>query len=148
MRVVSDSSFGIIPLQKNEDVWHVLLIQQHQGFWSFPKGHAEKNETPLESATRELKEETALNVEKLLSKVPVIERYSFLENKTKIDKTVYYFVALVRGDLILQQEEILQAKWVSLEMAKEHLTYDESKATLKQVIEILSKIESKIEKEG
>ena len=42
---MKETSFGIIPLQKRDNIWHVLLIQHQEGhFWSFPKGHGEKNE--------------------------------------------------------------------------------------------------------
>ena len=33
----------------------VLLIQQTDGFWGFPKGHVEQNETDEQTATREVK---------------------------------------------------------------------------------------------
>ena len=41
----------------------VLLIKQHQGFWGFPKGHVEDGETEEETAAREVKEETNIDVE-------------------------------------------------------------------------------------
>ena len=41
----------------------VLLIQQTEGHWGFPKGHVEEGETELETAIREVKEETNLDVE-------------------------------------------------------------------------------------
>ena len=39
-----------------------LLIQQKAGHYGFPKGHVEKNETEVETAIREIKEETGLEV--------------------------------------------------------------------------------------
>lgn len=39
---------------------HVLLVEQHGETWSIPKGHAEKGETPIQTAVRELEEETCL----------------------------------------------------------------------------------------
>ena len=40
----------------------VLLVQQHQGFWGFPKGHVENGETEIQTAIREVKEETNIDV--------------------------------------------------------------------------------------
>ena len=40
----------------------VLLIKQTNGIWGFPKGHVEKNETELQTAEREVKEETGLDI--------------------------------------------------------------------------------------
>ncbi len=74
-----DSSFGIIPLRKNvNDVWEVLLIQNRRGsHWSFPKGHAEGDETPFQAANREFQEETGLTIVELLFPTPLIEEYHF-----------------------------------------------------------------------
>ena len=40
----------------------VLLIKQTNGIWGFPKGHVEENETELQTAEREVKEETGLTM--------------------------------------------------------------------------------------
>lgn len=135
--MIVDTSFGIIPLQKIDDAWHVLLVQQREGYWSFPKGHGEINEKPLESAIRELTEETGLSIDKILHDEPINERYSFYHDKQQIDKTVYYFLASVYGALKIQEEEILSAKWVSLKDADKHITFAEAKALCKEVIRIL-----------
>ena len=51
-------SCGCIIIENNK----VLLIQQKKGNWGFPKGRVEKNETECETAIREVKEETNLDV--------------------------------------------------------------------------------------
>ena len=43
----------------------VLLIKQTNGVWGFPKGHVEENETELQTAEREVKEETNIDVKTL-----------------------------------------------------------------------------------
>ena len=49
-----EKSFVCIITKDNK----VLLIKQTKGHWGFPKGHVEKNETEIETAIREVKEET------------------------------------------------------------------------------------------
>ena len=49
----------------------VLLIKQTNGIWGFPKGHVEKNETELQTAEREVKEETNIDV-----KIDETKRYT------------------------------------------------------------------------
>lgn len=138
--MINDSSFGIIPLKKNQGIWHVLLIKQHQDFWSFPKGHGELGENPLETAKRELFEETGLIVKELLRQEPLIEQYRFFKDDVLVQKSVSYFMGTVDGQLKLQPEEILDAKWVVLQDAESQITYNEAKAVLKEAIQVLSLI--------
>lgn len=129
--MILDYSYGIIPLQKHEDAWQVLLIQHSTaGFWGFPKGHADGGELPQEAAVRELKEETNLDVTNFLSDSMLKERYQFTFQGKRIDKTVGYFVAEVEGNLILQDQEVSDSKWLPLDEAADLLTYDTDKAVL------------------
>ena len=69
-----EESFGVVPVQKTENDWEVFLIQHIKGrYWGFPKGHAEAGETPIESAVRELKEETNLDPNNCLRMDPFVE---------------------------------------------------------------------------
>jgi 8-oxo-dGTP pyrophosphatase MutT (NUDIX family) len=135
----SEESFGIIPLRRENGVWKVLLIL-HQGghHWAFPKGHGNEGETPLESAKRELKEETGLEVEHLLQETPLVEKYQFHRHRETVTKTVHYFPAVVKGYLMLQQEEIRDAKWVDLKDANQHLTFKEARAMCNNLIKLLN----------
>ncbi len=123
-------SYGIIPLRKGpRDKWEVLLIQHRKGlYWSFPKGHAEGREEPLQTATRELYEETGLLVKTLLSEEVFTENYQFMSNNSLISKQVTYYLALVEGGLSLQTEEISDAKWVLFSEAPSFISFPESQA--------------------
>lgn len=126
---LKEFSYGIIPLSKQGEEWKVLLVQHSRAkFWGFPKGHAEKNEAPKESAQRELFEETHLKVVRFLSEAVIEENYSYTLRGQLIDKTVYLFVAEVEGELELQEEEISGAEWFSFEKAQHKLTYDADKS--------------------
>ena len=133
-----DYSFGIIPLRKQPNGWQVFLIKHKGGHWGFPKGHAEKAETPRDAACRELQEETGLKVVAFLSTVPLQETFSFFWRGTKVEKTVTYFVATVAGDIALQQEEVQDGGWIALEKAHERLTFPEARSLCQQARELLS----------
>lgn len=129
-----DYSFGIIPIQKRGgNEWSVFLIQHLGGHWSFPKGHPEVDETPLETAKRELEEETGLEVTRLIQDAPFIEKFTFFAGREKIFKTVQYFLAEVDGVLSLQTDEIADGNWFSFTEAKERITYDAARELLRQV---------------
>jgi bis(5'-nucleosidyl)-tetraphosphatase len=132
-------SFGIVPFLKKEGVWKVLLILHREGnHWGFPKGKANPHETPLESATRELKEETGLNVVQILRDHPMTEQYQFRRKKQFIIKTVQYFPAFVEGDLILQEEEIRDAKWMTIPEALQQLSFREARHILQEFVRHLN----------
>ncbi len=136
-----EESFGVIPLSKVHGHWEVFLIQHNRsGYWGFPKGHAEPNETPQQAAFRELKEETNLELIELLQKEPLMEQYTFIMERQRIFKRVFYFIAEVGGTVALQTIEIHDGKWVPMQEAKVQLTHQEGRALLAQVEKILPKI--------
>lgn len=137
--MIEERSFGIIPLRKKGKGWEVLLINHRQGgFWAFPKGHAEGDETAEQTACRELQEETGLTVEQFLSAETLKESYSFFRAKSYIHKEVLYFIAEVKGTLLLQEGEVFDSRWVSLEKAEKEITFPESKNLCRKTIELLN----------
>jgi 8-oxo-dGTP pyrophosphatase MutT (NUDIX family) len=129
-----EKSFGIIPLRQDQGRWFVFLVQLRRGnHWGFPKGHSETNESPEACAKRELFEETHLEVHSFFSLPPFVERYAFFREGRKVAKEVVYFLAEVKGDPILQKEEIVAGKWVLLDEALSFVTYPESKRICDEV---------------
>ncbi|MDX8430376.1 MAG: NUDIX domain-containing protein [Candidatus Algichlamydia australiensis] len=121
-------SFGILPLRKREKGWELFLVQHKNGnFWGFPKGHADKGESPFQTAARELKEETDLDIEKFLTLKPYSENYSFMRDGRRIKKEVHYYSALVEGEGKRCQEELLDAGWFPIDEVEKKLTYLEAK---------------------
>jgi 8-oxo-dGTP diphosphatase len=58
---IQQHTYGAIILSPDNDV---LVVQgKGTGKWSFPKGHGNLNERPLEAAIREVKEETGISLE-------------------------------------------------------------------------------------
>ncbi len=133
-----DESFGVIPLRKAHGYWEVFLIQHNRsGYWGFPKGHAENNETAQEAAFRELKEETNLDLVHLLHKEPLMESYTFILERRRVFKQVSYFIAEVGGTVALQTQEIHDGKWLPFPEAMAQVTHQEGKTLLAQVEKML-----------
>lgn len=112
----------------------VLLIQHNAGHWGFPKGHVEENETEVETAIREVKEETNIDV-------IVNEKYRYTMSYSPedgIEKEVVYFIASKKSDDLKNQEsEVQAAEWVDLNEAVDRITFDNSKDLMRRVIEDL-----------
>lgn len=52
-------SAGIIPVRRDNQKWNFLFLRAYRN-WDFPKGIVEEGEDPLETAKRELREETGI----------------------------------------------------------------------------------------
>lgn len=114
----------------------ILLIYQNNGFWGFPKGHVERNETEAETATREIFEETGLWVE--LNEKNRFEFSYNIKNKN-IHKTVVLFTAKVVDDSRFkkQDEEISEMRWVKKNKVADILTYDDWKDVWRKIEKVI-----------
>ena len=111
-----------------------MLLKHNEGHWSYPKGHIENNETEEETALREIKEETNLEVE-LIKGFRTVITYSPKEN---IIKDVVFFLAKPKTTNVkVQKKEIETYKWISLDKAKNLITYNDDKQVLDKVISYL-----------
>ncbi len=52
-------SSGVVVVHRKDNHYQYLLLRAYN-YWDFPKGVVENNESPLEAAIREVKEETTL----------------------------------------------------------------------------------------
>ena len=129
---IDETSYGIIPLRLGKEGWDVLLVQSQHHFWGLPKGHPEPNETPKQTAARELKEETGLEIVRFFPNMSFEENYTFFRGGRRVHKRVLYFPAQVAGEVVLQVKEMSQSAWVSLKGAEELATYPEMKSILRK----------------
>ena len=129
-----ETSYGIIPLKKINNQWYLLLIKHNAGHWAFPKGHQERGETPIQTAERELFEETGVSISRIFPCPPFKERYQFKIGKKHIIKFVQYFLAEVTGEVKLQSQEISDSVWVKVNEAEKYATFAESQNLCRQVV--------------
>ena len=140
MKTIKEESFGIVPLSKDSEGWKVFVILHKEGnHWGFPKGRKAAGENPKETAARELEEETGLIVERYLQEEPMIESYQFRSRYQLVLKSVFYFPAVVTGEVKLQPEEIRDGKWILLKEAHHHLTFQEARSICQQVMKLVER---------
>lgn len=131
-----ECSYGVIPLQKCSDgLLRMLMVQHLKGHWGFPKGHAEAGESHLETAARELSEETGLRVDSWCENISFQESYHFQGAGVEVDKTVTYFSAYVEGVLQLQDTELSQGAWLLPNELVIHATFPEMKKVCLRISE-------------
>ncbi len=120
-----EKSCGAVVYRKFHGNTEVLLVRHvKSGHWSFPKGHMEEGETEEDTAKREIKEETGVDV---LIDTGFRETVNY-SPKRNTKKTVVYFVAMATShELVPQEEEISDIKWQEIDQAPITLTYDNDK---------------------
>ena len=136
----NDCSMGVIVFYRFPRSIKYLIIKHRKGHWAFPKGHAEKGETKLETALRELKEETGVSKIVLLKKnILLKEAYKFTDKKgVKILKKVDYFIAEAKNKKVkIDLKEVTNFRWATLKAGIEKVTFDESKSVLKKADKIV-----------
>ena len=125
-----EKSCGIIPIYIENDEIKVVLIKQNNGVIGFPKGHVEKGETEKETAIRETKEETGLDI-KIISDKRYTQSYIVKEN---VHKDVVFFIAKLENNNEKRQvEEIEEILWIDINEVENILTYDSLKELWKEV---------------
>jgi len=103
----------IVPTRRAADGSRVLAL---------PKGHVDPGETPIEAATREVREETGIVAE------PVRElgesRYWYRRDGRTIGKTVEFFLfEYVSGDTADHDDEVEEVRWIGLQQALKELSH-------------------------
>ena len=132
-----EKSCGAIIIKRNSDKIETLLIQMIGGHWSYPKGHVEDNETEVETALREIKEETNLDVI-IDTRFREITTYS---PKPGVIKDVIYFLAFAKTlDVKVQEEEVANYEWVDINDATKLITFEEDRKIFKKVIKFINEI--------
>lgn len=124
--MINEKSCGAIVYRKHHGNTEILLIKHvNSGHWSFPKGHVECGETEVETATREIKEETGIDV--IID--PTFRETVSYSPKKDTQKVVVYFIAKAKTfDYCPQEEEIADIKWVEIGHALSILTYENDRS--------------------
>ena len=97
-----------------------LIIKMLNGNWGFPKGHTEDQETDIQTAIREVTEETGINIEILDGFKKSIKYIPF----PKVLKEVIFFIGITEEEKVtIDRDEIEDYMWCSYEEALKMITY-------------------------
>ena len=134
-------SFGIIPLYKDGKEILTVIVKHKQGHWGLPKGTPAVGEYPLQTALRELKEETGIENIELVKDISFKEQYHFSQAGENFSKEVIYYLGWVkeRPKEAVPFDDIAEIKWLPLSDARKSLTYPEAKRVILQVVDFINK---------
>jgi 8-oxo-dGTP pyrophosphatase MutT (NUDIX family) len=118
----------------------LLLVNQHNNSWSFPKGGVVEGETLLDAARREIREEAGITELEFLQELGSYTRYS-LDKDGKTENIPYglrkrtFFLFRTGQAGAPDQIETTEVRWVTVNEALELLTHPKDREFLKSVKE-------------
>ena len=131
------SSGAVVFTRRNGQLLYVI-VQEKAGACSFPKGHREGNETAMETARREIFEETGLRPQ-FISDFFQQDEYH-LSEKPGTWKQVTYFLAEFGDETPIPQEgEIHQIHLVPYEQALQLFCHENNRRILTAAHAFLTK---------
>jgi 8-oxo-dGTP pyrophosphatase MutT (NUDIX family) len=142
------SAGGIVfkKTQKGEVLWLVAQHSQHKG-WVFPKGFIGdkiKNESRVDTALREVEEETGV-VGKIIKELDKPVGYFYVWKGEKRYKTVYYYLMkFIKGDIKKHDFEMSAVEWWTENQVKKEMTYKSDKLAFEKALEIFGQLAEKV----
>ena len=120
-----EKSCGADVFRKFHGNVEILLIKHlNGGYWTFPKGHVESGETEEQTAEREVKEETNIDI---IIDNSFREVVTYSPKKDTMKDVIYFLARAKNYDAMPQPGEIALVKWVEIDLAHSVLTYDNDK---------------------
>lgn len=148
MAVRNELSAGGIIYRLTPEGVEVLLIKDHKGRWTFPKGHVEEGEDPATAAIREVEEETGLG--RLTVRGEVGKTDYFFKNRwdgtnETVHKTVRFYLLEADPDAEPNPprgwskgvEPIADAKWFKVEEANRRSGYKDKERLLAKATQLI-----------
>ena len=128
-----EKSCGAVVFTREEGVVKYVIICSTEGFYGYPKGHVEAGETEEQTALREIKEETGLEVT-LLSDFRTEDSHALVrEDRPDVMKHIVYFLAEYSGQqLQAQDSEVSRIALMTYEEAMDSFQFESSRRILRE----------------
>lgn len=139
MRTESATSAGGVVYRVADGRMEVVIVgRSSEGIWGLPKGTPEPGEDLLAAATREVREETGLEVapEEKIGSI----RYWFVRDRVRYHKTVHHYLfAPVGGSLEAHDAEYDRAEWFGVEEVCRRLSYENEVGMVRKAAEVVAR---------
>lgn len=131
-RVRDAVAAGGVVLRQGGD-GHEVVIAGREGIWVLPKGTPGHDEPLDVTATREVREETGLDV-RIVRPLGAIE-YWFALPRQRVHKTVHFFLMEpTGGDTSMHDHEYDEVRWVPVDEARRLLSFDTYREMLERAL--------------
>jgi 8-oxo-dGTP pyrophosphatase MutT (NUDIX family) len=130
----STAAGGVVTRGAGDELEVVLTGRTSDGTWVFPKGTPDAGESIEETALREVREETGLDVS-IVTPIGVTD-YWFAVPGERVHKFVHFFLMRADGgDVSLHDQEYDDVRWVSAGDARRMLSYATYREMLDRAID-------------
>lgn len=126
-----EKSCGAVVFTRENGQVKYLLVANLEGIYGFPKGHVEAGETEVETALREVREETGLTV-RLIDGFRTTDEHPIPQKVNTMKQVVYFLGEYAGQEVAYQQEELSGAYLVSYEEAMGMFQFESSRRILKE----------------
>ena len=126
-----EKSCGAVVYTLNNGKPQYVIIQSLEGFYGFPKGHIENNETEKEAALREIYEEVGLHPV-FVDGFRTVDEHPIPKSKGVIKQIVYFLAEYNDQQIRFQKEELLGADLMDFKEAMNVLQFESSKRILSE----------------
>ena len=125
---------GVVLRGSGESIEVVIAGRESDRTWVFPKGTPDHGETIEQTALREVREESGLDVD-IVRPIGTID-YWFAMPGERVHKIVHFFLMTPRGgDVSRHDHEYDVVRWVPVAEARRLLTYDTYRDMLDRAID-------------
>ena len=124
-----EKSCGAIVFTRRNGQYLFVIVQEQNGSYSFPKGHMEGGEREMETARREILEETGLRPE-FLDGFRETDEFDMKEKPGTRKQVVYFLAACENPTFFAQEGEIRKIELLPYTQAMQCFEYEGSRRVL------------------
>lgn len=140
--MVREKTIGIVVFRREGKGIRYLLLHHGGAYWNFPKGRQETGETELESALRELREETGITQVKIIDGFKEEYDYDFDSEikdgvREKVYKTAIFFLGEVSDADVTISHEHIDFGWFDYDKALDRSFFQQGQNLLKKANQFL-----------
>lgn len=132
-----DLSYGVVLFKYDSDNRLQFLLVEHArtGFWDIPKGHPEGEETPEQTAQREVRDETGYSFQ---LEPPFRASMEYVLPRGEDKRVTFYLGSpLDEGGGLTDPREIVRMAWLTPEEARRCVSFDNSREVLLRAEEFI-----------
>jgi 8-oxo-dGTP pyrophosphatase MutT (NUDIX family) len=138
LRNARATSAGGVVHRSSDGAIEILLVHRRRpALWALPKGTPDVGESLTETALRETREETGVEVQIEVSLGAIT--YFFVRQATRFHKTVHFFLMRpIGGSLEDHDHEFDEVRWVGLDEALALMTHATEREVVHRALPLLA----------